>query len=187
GLARGYGEKVSAEPARPPLSMRFQERTWTRVDWVLAAVCAVLVYSVMFRGHRFYMFPLSTWGAYGVPSVLAIALPPLLAIAVALPVGLRRRDPVGALILALAGCSVIVAVGSEINRGPFLPLALALYMVAARCRRTVAVGGLIATLALLVIEALILSFSGRGSGPATGVALVLIIVWMIGISVQQRR
>ena len=55
GLARGYGEKVSAEPARPPLSMRFQERTWTRVDWALAAVCAVLVYSVMFRGHGFYM------------------------------------------------------------------------------------------------------------------------------------
>jgi signal transduction histidine kinase len=179
-LARGYGEKVSAEPARPPLSVRFKERAWTRLDWALAAVCAVLVYAVMLKGSGIYIFPLSI-------RLVGAWIPLLLAIVVALPVGLRRRDPVGALILALAGCSVIVAVGDEINRGPFLPLALALYMVAATCKRRVAVAGLTASLALLVVQALILSFTGRGSGPATGVALILIIVWMIGVSAQQRR
>jgi signal transduction histidine kinase len=160
--------------------MRFNQRAWTRLDWVLAAVCSVLIYGVMVKGRGIYLFPLSVWlaGAW---------IPPVLAIIVALPVGLRRRDPPGALILALAGCSVIVAVGGEINRGPFLPLALVLYTVAATCKRAVAVTGLIASLALLVVEALILSFSARGSGPATGVALILIIVWMIGISAQQRR
>jgi signal transduction histidine kinase len=94
---------------------------------------------------------------------------------------------VGALILALVGCSVIVAVGDEISRGPSVPLALALYTVAATCKRRVAVAALTGSLALLVVQALILSFDGRGSGPATGVALILIIVWMIGITVQQRR
>ena len=160
--------------------MRFKERAWTRLDWAVAAVCAVLIYGTMFRGRGFYWFPLNIWAA-------GWWVPPLLAIAVALPVGLRRRDPLGALVLALAGCSVIVAVGAEINRGPFLPLALVLFTVAATCRRTVAVAGLAASLGLLVIQGLILSFGGRGSGPATGVALLLIIAWMVGISAQQRR
>jgi signal transduction histidine kinase len=166
--------------SHPPLSTRLRERLWTRLDWALAAVCALLVYGIMFRRGGLYVFPLTMW--------LGQAwAPPLLAIAVALPVGLRRRDPVGALLLALAGCSVIVAVGGQINRGPFLPLALALYMVAAACNRRIAVGGLIASLALLVVQGLILSLTGQGSGPATGVALILIIAWMIGLSAQQRR
>jgi signal transduction histidine kinase len=159
--------------------MRFKERAWIRLDWALAGVCALLVYAIMFGGRGLYVIPLRIWAGAWVP--------PLLSIAVALPVALRRRDPVGALILALAGCSVIVAVGGEINRGPFLPLSLALYTVAATCRRTVAIAGLTASLALLVVQGLILSFTGHGSGPATGVALILIIAWMIGIIVQQRR
>jgi signal transduction histidine kinase len=171
---------VSAEPGRPPLSKRFKERAWIRLDWALAAVCAVLVYSLMLKGSGIYIFPLSV-------RLVGVWIPLLLAIVVALPVGLRRRDPVGALILALAGCSVIVAVGEEISRGPFLPLALALFTVAATCKRRVAIAGLTASLGLLVVQGLIMSFSGRGSGPATGVALILIIVWMIGISAQQRR
>src|SRR6516162_9176985 len=179
-LARRYGERVSAQPGRPPLSMRFNERAWTRLDWVLAAVCAVIIYGVMVKGRGIYLLPLSVWLA-------GTWIPPVLAVVVALPVGLRRRDPPGALILALAGCSVMVAVGGEINRGPFLPLVFVLFTVAATCRRTVAVAGLAASLALLVVQGLILSFSARGSGPATGVALILIIVWMVGISAQQRR
>ena len=162
--------------------MRFKQRAWTRVDWALAAVCALLVYGVMDRApdHTVYVFPLSFWlaGAWAQP---------LLAVIVALPVGLRRRDPTGALLLALVGCSLIVAAGGEINRGPSVPLALALYMVAATRTRTVAVASLAASLALLVIQGFILSKTGNGSGPATGVALILIIAWMIGISVQQRR
>ena len=160
--------------------MRFKERAWTRVDWALAAICALMVYGILFKGRGIYVFPLSLWLA-------GDWAPPLLALIVALPVGLRRRDPVGALILALVGCSLIVAVGGEINRGPFLPLALTLYMVAATRIRTVAVLSLAASLALLVIQGVILSLTGRGSGPATGVALILIIAWMIGMSAQQRR
>jgi len=170
---------VSAEPSRSPLSRRFNERAWTRLDWALAVVCGILIYGTMLRGQAAYVFPLGIWADAWVP--------PLLAIALALPVGLRRKDPVGALVLALAGCSVIVAMGAEVNRGPFLPLALVLFTVAATCKRTAALAGLVATLALLVAQGLILSYTGHGSGPATGVALILIIAWMSGIIVQQRR
>jgi len=171
---------VSAEPGRPPLGKRFKERTWTRLDWAAAVLCAVCVYAAMIKGGGIYIFPLDI-------RLMGAWIPLLLAIVVAVPVGLRRRDPVGALILALAGCSVIVAVGNEISRGPFVPLAFVLFTVAATCKRRVAVAGLAASLALLVVQGLIMSFSGRGSGPATGVALVLIIAWLIGISAQQRR
>jgi signal transduction histidine kinase len=152
------------------------------VDWALTAVCALIVYAVMYRGvgHRIYVFPLTLWLAGDWAQ-------PLLAVLVALPVGLRRRDPTGALLLALVGCSLVVFVGWEITRGAFLPLALVLYMVAATRTRTVAVASLTASLALLVIQGFILSRVGSGSGPATGVALILIIAWMLGISVQQRR
>ncbi len=162
--------------------MRFKERSWTRVDWALAAVCALLIYGTMYRAsdHTVYVFPPSLWlaGAWAHP---------LLSVIVALPVGLRRRDPMGALLLALVSCSLIVAAGGEINRGPFLPLALVLFTVAATRTRTVAVAALAASLALLIVQGFILSMTGNGSGPATGVALILIIAWMIGISVQQRR
>src|ERR1700722_12760749 len=182
GQARRYREGVSAEPDRPPLSMRFKERAWTRVDWALAAMCALLVYRIMYRAsdNTVSVFPPSLWlaGAWAHP---------LLSVIVALPVGLRRRDPMGALLLALVSCSLIVAAGGEINRGPFLPLALVLFTVAATRTRTVAVAALGASLALLVVQGFILSMTGNGSGPATGVALILIIAWMIGFSVQQRR
>jgi signal transduction histidine kinase len=160
--------------------MRFKERAWARVDWALAAVCAFLVYGTMVRGPGIHDFPVSL-----VPTASWAA--PLLALLVAVPVGLRRRDPMGAFLLALVGCVLLISAGGEISRGAFLALALVLYTVAATRARTVAVVSLAAALVLLVVQGLILSAIGAGSGPATGVALILIIAWILGISAQQRR
>jgi len=124
-VARGYGENVSVQPGRPPLTKRFKEPAWIRLDWAVAAVCAVCVYAVMVKGGGIYIFPLDI-------RLIGIWIPLLLAVVVALPVGLRRRDPVGSLILALASCSVVVAVGDEISRGPFVPLA---FVLSSRWRR----------------------------------------------------
>jgi len=173
-----YRERVSAGP--PPLSVRLRRRAWVWLDWAVAAACALLVYGVLRQERGLYVFPLSLWlvGAWALPLLAAI---------VALPVGLRRRDPVGALLLALAGCSVMVAVGGDVNRGPFVPLALVLFTVAATRTRTVAIAALAACLALTAVQGLILSLSGRGASPAPAVALLLIIAWLVGVIAQQRR
>jgi signal transduction histidine kinase len=151
-----------------------------RLDWAAAAGCGVIVYAALLPGSRIFGFPLylqepGRW------------IPALLAVGLAAPVVIRRTNPVRALIVALAGCTVTLALGAEVTRGPFLPLALVLYTVAATRRRAVAIGALAASLALLVAEGIVLSQTGRGSGPATGVALLLIIAWMIGFTVLQRR
>src|SRR6516164_5143171 len=101
--------------------MRFKDRAWTRVDWALAVVCAFIVYATMVKGHVVRSFPMSFVSA----GAWAPAL--LLALIVAVPVGLRRRDPVGAFLLAMTGCVLIIAAGGEISRGAFLALALVMF------------------------------------------------------------
>jgi signal transduction histidine kinase len=75
----------------------------------------------------------------------------------------------------------------ELTRGPILPLALVLYLVAATRSRRAALAALAASLALLTVQGVILSLTGRGAGNAVGAGLILIICWMIGYSVGQRR
>src|SRR5262249_56052694 len=87
----------------------------------------------------------------------------------------------------VGGCVIAMALGGVINGGPILPLALVLFLVAARCTRTVAIAGLAVSLWLLAAQALILHWTGIGPGDAVGSALILIIVWMTGWAVQQRR
>jgi signal transduction histidine kinase len=155
-------------------------RVWVTLDWVTAAVCAAIIYTVLFHGTVVYPFPRFVWDA-------AAWLPPLLALVLSFPVAIRRRDPLLALALVLAGCVITMAFGGIIDRGPILPLALVLFQVAARCTRTVAIAGLAVSLWLLAAQALILHYTGLGPGPAIGSALALIIVWMTGLAVQQRR
>jgi signal transduction histidine kinase len=111
----------------------------------------------------------------------------VLAIALSVPVAIRRRLPVRSLVIVLAGCLVTLAIGGQLTPGPFLPLVAVLFLVASTCRRTVALAGLAGGLALLIAQGVVLHFDGEGSGNATGAALVLTIAWMIGYLVQQRR
>jgi signal transduction histidine kinase len=155
-------------------------RVWVTLDWVVAALCAVLVYGTLFRGQVIHRVPLVPWDGRA-------WLAPLLAVGLSLPVAIRRRDPLLALALVLAGCVIAMAFGGVINRGPILPLALVLFLVAVKCTRTVAIAGLAVSLWLLAAQALILHWTGIGPGDAVGSALILIIVWMTGWAVQQRR
>ena len=123
----------------------------------------------------------------GVLSPRDAPLAAVLAIALAVPVAIRRRVPVRALVIVLAACVATLAVGGEITRGPFLPLALVLFLVASTCRRGVALAGLGAALALLIVQGVVLDFDGQGPGDAIAVGLVLTILWMVGYLVQQRR
>jgi len=168
---------VSAEPASPPF--RRLRRVWTVLDWTAAAVCAVIITGVLIHGeHVRYGVSMraATW-----PLVL------LLALGLAFPVTIRRKAPVRALAIVLAGCVVLLVLGASLTSGPFLPLCLVLYVVATTCRRNVALAGLAAALALLVLQGLLFRFTGFGPGDSVGGALFLIIVWTVGYAVQQRR
>ena len=111
----------------------------------------------------------------------------LLALGLAAPVAFRRRAPGRALAIVLALWVVTLVSGAEITRGPFLPLAFVLYVVACTSRRAVAAAGLAAALILLGVQGLEMHFSGQGSGNAVAVGLMLTIIWVVGYSVQQRR
>jgi len=137
----------------------------------------VLIFGVLWHsadGARALLFPRG-------------ALLAVLALGLSVPVAIRRRVPVRSLVIVLAGCLVTLVVGGEITRGPFLPLAVVLYLVASTCRRGIALAGLAGSLALLIAQGVVLHFDGTGSGNATGAALVLTIFWMVGYLVQQRR
>ena len=72
---------------------------------------------------------------FGLLSPRDAPLAAVLAVALAVPVAIRRRVPVRALVIVLAACVATLAIGGEITRGPFLPLALVLFLVASTCRR----------------------------------------------------
>jgi signal transduction histidine kinase len=151
------------------------------MDYAAAAVCAVLIFGLLFHARaspRLDVRPAVT------PGWLLVLL---LAAGLSFPIAIRRRAPARALAIVLAACLVTLILGGEITRGPFLPLGVVLYLVASTCRRSIAVAGLAGALALLVAQGVALHFSGVGAGNAIAVGLVLTILWMIGFAVQQRR
>jgi signal transduction histidine kinase len=162
----------------PSRSARLRRRFWIALDYAAAAFCAVLIFGVL-------AFQTST----GPRELLSprVALLAVLALGLSVPVAVRRRVPVRSLVIVLAGCLVTLIIGREITRGPFLPLAVVLYLVASTCRRGIALAGLAGSLVLLIAQGVVLHFNGQGSGNATGAALVLTIFWMAGYLVQQRR
>ena len=160
--------------------MRIRRAHWVALDYMLAAVCALIIFTTLYHGVALSRLPVAGWHARD-------WLPPLLALCLSIPVAIRRREPVLALALILAACACVLVLRGEITRGPFLPLAIVLYLVAATRSRRAAVTALAASLALLAVQGVILSLTGRGAGNAVGVGLILIICWMIGYSVRQRR
>ncbi len=191
---------------RPPLSKRLQPRHWVALDYIAAVPCALVMFLNEQQAAAQYD---TTW--YGVPGVVVTIA---IAVAVSIPVALRRRNPMAALVASAAAAVVAPLLAATVNSTSettlvpgfphplhsvsvialrsapvfFLPTAYVIYLVAALYRRTVAVGALCAVLFLLTIEALITRLSGMFNG-ATSVfaALVVIIFWIVGYAAGQRR
>ena len=164
----------------PPLTMRIRRTHWVALDYVLAAVCALIIFATLFHGAALARLPVTGWHARD-------WLPPVLAVCLSIPVAIRRREPVLAFAVILAACAWVLVLRGEITRGPVLPLAIVLYVVAATRSRRAALTALAASLALLTVQGVILNLAGRGAGNAVGAGLILIICWMVGYSVRQRR
>ncbi len=165
----------------PSRSARLRRRFWIGLDYAAAAFCAVLIFGVLMS--RAADGPRSLGGLLGPRGALLA----LLALGLSVPVALRRRIPARSLVIVLAGCLITMIIGGQITRGPFLPLAVVLYLVASTCRRGIALAGLAGSLGLLIAQGVVLHFEGLGSGNATAAGLVLTIFWMVGYLVQQRR
>jgi signal transduction histidine kinase len=172
-----------------PLLPRLGPRFWVRVDWAIAVLCGVVCYFVLLKTAGFGRFVLLRTGGFTrFWYVNPVGwLPLLIAGGLAAPVALRRRDPARALLVALGACVLAMLFGATITSGAFVPLALVLFTVAATRDRGTAVIGLAATLALLAIEGVVMHVTGIGPGDALAVGLVLIIVWLTGYAVSQRR
>jgi signal transduction histidine kinase len=178
--AQQPGRTRPAASPGPPLTMRIRRAHWVALDVVVAAVCALIIFTTLYQGVALARLPVTGWHA-------RVWLPPLLALCLSIPVAVRRREPVLALAVILAFCAWVLVLRGEITRGPVLPLAIVLYLVAATRSRRAALIALAASLALLTAQGVILSLTGRGAGNAVGAGLILIICWMIGYSVRQRR
>jgi signal transduction histidine kinase len=164
----------------PPLTMRLRRIHWVTLDCVTAAVCAVIIFGLLYKGNGAGELPFS--GGH-----VRDWLPLVLAVCLSVPVAIRRRDPVFSLALVLVGCAAVLWLDGRITRGPIVPLALVLFLVAATRSRRAALAALAASLALCAVQGLIMSLDGIGAGNAVVAGLILIIVWMIGYSVGQRR
>jgi signal transduction histidine kinase len=178
--ARQPGPARPAASLAPPLTMRIRRAHWVALDYVFAAVCALIIFTTLFHGVALARFPVTAWHARA-------WLPPVLAVCLSIPVAIRRREPVLALAMIVAACAWVLVLRGELTRGPVLPLAIVLYAVAAARSRRAALIALAASLALLTVQGVILSLTGRGAGNAVAAGLILIICWMIGSSVRQRR
>jgi hypothetical protein len=123
------------------------------LDYVLAAVCALIIFGTLFHGAALARLPVTGWHARD-------WLPPVLAVCLSIPVAIRRREPVLAFAVILAVCAWVLVLRGEITRGPVLPLALVLYLVAATRGRRAALTALAAALALLTVQGVIPSLTG---------------------------
>jgi signal transduction histidine kinase len=160
--------------------MRLRRIHWVTLDYVTSAVCALITFALLYNGNGVKALPFSA-------GYVRDWLPPVLAVCLSIPVAIRRRDPVFSLALVLGGCAAVLWLDGRITRGPLLPLALVLFLVAATRSRRAALAALAASLGLCAVQGLIMSLDGVGAGNAVVAGLVLIIVWMVGYSAGQRR
>src|SRR5260370_39190576 len=89
---------------------------------------------------------------------------PVLAIRLASPVAIRRRNPVRALGLLLLACVVFLFADGQLIRGAFVPLVAVLYLVAATYRRAAGIAALAAVLAVLAVPGPGWPRAGGGAG-----------------------
>ena len=164
----------------PPLTIRIRPGHWVALDYSLAVWCVIITFGLLDTGTGIYTFPFQGWHA-------KLWLPPVLAICLAIPVAIRRRNPVRALGLLLLACAVLLSFGGQLTRGAFVPLVAVLYLVAATYRRAAGIAALAAVLAVLAVQGLVWQRAGEGAGNLVVAGLVMIISWMVGYAVRQRR
>jgi signal transduction histidine kinase len=180
----------AARPPKPPLTKRMRPGHWIAVDCVVAAVAALI--DVLIAAHGSGSAPGGGPGPVGGPvpgGGVPVAVGLLIGACVFVPIALRRRAPVTAF-GALIVLAVITADGAIASAALiFLAAAYALYTVTVTSNRQT---GFAALLLALTVMVLIVALDHRvrlngGAGVFLPVALALVLAWITGYSVRQRR
>jgi signal transduction histidine kinase len=162
-------------PPRPPLTKRMRLGHWVAIDGLAGAVLALFSLFASI-GHL---------GGNGFDPLVRM----LLAAAVFFPVTLRRRHPVPAfcalIILAVLGAGAGQVTGVLV----LLAAAYVLYMTTVTSSKRTGVAALAVALIVIALLATRRDFSpdGGGGGAYVPAAFAMIISWMTGYSVRQRR
>ena len=191
-------------PQRPPLTKRMRPGHWVALDYLAAALCALVLFLNAQRADLNYGL---AWS--GLTSTVTILL---IVVGVCIPVALRRRNPMAALVASVVAAvlgpliaAIAITTAEHILSSPFpgptvlvvalrsapfyfLPIAYVIYLVAALYRRTIAVTALGSVLFLLVIVAYLTRLNTATDGADTVFpALIVIIFWIVGYAAGQRR
>jgi signal transduction histidine kinase len=159
---------------RPPLTQRMRPGHWMTIDFVVGALAGLS--GSLAAGH----------------DVVTLASRLLLAAVIAVPVGLRRRQPrpaFGALVILAV---IVTAVGLAAPADPvlFLAAAYVLYIVTVRGRTRASLGALMVALTVILVTQILIRVhqlpADRGQSSLLA-AVALVIAWMTGYSVRQRR
>jgi signal transduction histidine kinase len=168
----------SGRPPSPPLTKRMRLWHWMAIDYVVGAVAAL---SAML---------ISTQAA---SAAAIVDLPAHLVLAgvIFFSVGLRRRHPVPAFCALITTGVVATAAGPADMPLTFLAAAYVLYMVTVAGSRQTGVAALALALGVILVTVVLARTHqipvDRGGGVHVVVVFSLIIAWMTGHSVRQRR
>ena len=61
--ARQPGPARPAASPGPPLTMRIRRAHWVALDYVLAAVCALIIFTTLYHGAALARLPVTGWHA----------------------------------------------------------------------------------------------------------------------------
>jgi signal transduction histidine kinase len=166
-MARKEGEKLGL---RPPFLHRIRPSQLQRIDFALAILFLVATLPhLAYTGHR----QGGTGALFG------------LALGAALPVALRRRAPLAALVIATVALSIATALGASFAPDPLI--ALPMYQFASVRERRESIPGLVLSALALLIAAVIGAASHPAEGDASFSVLVSIAAWFVGDSARVRR
>lgn len=152
-----------------PLLARVPPAQWRALDVLLAGIYLLTAFMLLAKHSR------------GPVSLLAALVG---ALAVAWPIGWRRRRPLGAFVVLIAALGALAATAPRSIMAALVPLAYVLYTVAANCRPRTAVLALATAVAASTATALP-DFRHRGA--AVLFSLAYTTVWTVGYAVGMHR
>jgi signal transduction histidine kinase len=168
-----------SHPPRPPLTKRMRPGHWIAIDGVVGAVIAL---AAMFAstGHL---------GAIDFAPLVRTLLAAALAAAIFFSVALRRRNPVAAFCALILLSILSLEAGRITTVLIMLAAAYVLYLTTVASSKRTGFAALV--LALIVIAVLMFARQNlnphSGGGMVVPIAFAMIIFWMTGYSVRQRR